>query len=93
MYTGFLVSHVLTAASYFAPSHAEMFAPSHRVLEHSQQRPLDVDLWCEFRWRDGKPPTTQPAWELPSPAQVLPALHPGSMPSVSLGCRAAWRQG
>ena len=72
MYTGFMVSHVLTSASYYAPNHQDMFAPAGRVLEHSQQRPLDVDLFCEFRWRDGQPPTSPPTWELPSPAQVLP---------------------
>ena len=68
VYTGFLVSHVLTSASYYGPQ--DMFSPGGKILEHSQQRPLDVDLFCEFRWRDDEPPTRPPVWEEPGAAEV-----------------------
>ena len=67
---GFLQSHVVTALVYYRP--LGTFDAGHDTLPHSAQQPLDVEMWSEFRFRQGRPPTQAPAWEEPSAAQACP---------------------
>ena len=62
------MSHVMTALAYNRT--LGNFDAGRAVLPHSAEQPLDVEAWCEFRWRRGQPPTEAPVWEEPSSAQV-----------------------
>ena len=81
-WTGFLQSHVVTALVYFRPM--GLWDGGKAVLPHSARQPLDVQGWCELRWRQGRPPTEALQWQEPSPPQAgrTPLTHDGLSPDL-----------